>query len=165
MGIGLGGKAFFAAVISLFAWTFAPNAVAQSAWTNVKRERDPVRRARMLPKVGEDEIGRARKHVNEETYDDALHILEAYRNAVQDTVAALKSSGINAEKKSNGFRHLEIHLRKSLRQLIDIVAAVPFERREPFQTIQKDLEGMDKELMDMLFPRQPGRAPAKKSGG
>lgn len=165
MGIGPGRTVFFTAAVLLLAWTFAQNAAAQSAWTDVERERDPVRRARILPKVGDDEIGRARRHVNEEAYDDALHILEAYRNAVHGTVAALKSSGINAERRSNGFKHLEIHLRKSLRQLIDIVAAVPFERREPFQAIQKDLEGLDKELIDMLFPRQPGRAPAKKSGG
>ena len=126
-----------------------------------QRETDPVRKARMFPRLGEAELSRVRYLGTQERYDDALAALEQYRDDAQAAHAALKSSGINADKKSNGFKQLQIHLRKSILYIGDTIAALPFERRAPFQEIQKQVEGFDKELIEMLFPRQPGRKPVE----
>jgi hypothetical protein len=69
----------------------------------------------------------------------------------------LKSSGINAEKKPGGFKHLEIHLRQGLRRLEDVIIAIPVKHREPFEAIRKRLEEIDRELIDLLFPRKPDK--------
>jgi tetratricopeptide (TPR) repeat protein len=120
---------------------------------------DPVRKARALPKLGEAELQLARQHTKEGNFAEALEVLRQYGDAVQSAFAGLKASGINAEKKPNGFKELEIHLRKSFRQFDDIIAAVPLNQRDPFQQVRRQLEAIDKELIDLLFPRQPGRHP------
>jgi len=124
-----------------------------------QNESDPVRKARALPKLGEAELQLARKDTKEGNFAEALEVLHQYADAVQSAFAGLKASGINAEKKPKGFKELEIHLRKNFRQFDDVIAAVPLNQREPFELLRKQLEAIDKELIDLLFPRQPGRHP------
>jgi len=125
--------------------------------SELEREKNPVKRARKLPKLGEAELDRVRDLTAIGKYDEAQATIEEYLEGVESTFAALKATGINAEKKSSGFKHLQIHLRRSARQLTDIIAALPFERRKPFQEVHDRVEVIDNELIDMLFPRQPGR--------
>lgn len=123
------------------------------------RETDPVRKARLFPKVGEMQLDLVRSLATQEKYPEALAALEQYRDDARVTHAALKSSGINAEKKPGGFKQFQIHLRKGARHVTDTIAALPFEQRESFQAIEKEIEKLDQELILMLFPRQPGRKP------
>lgn len=123
------------------------------------RETNPVRKARLFPKLGEAQLDLVHDLATHEKYAESLTALEQYRDDARATYAALKSSGINAETKPNGFKQLQIHLRKGARHVQDTIVALPFEQREPFQAIEKEIEKLDRELILMLFPRQPGHKP------
>lgn len=126
-----------------------------------QRETDPVGKARALPKYGEALLDQAGQQLQANEVDAALKTLEQYREAVSISYSALKASGINAEKKPNGFKQLEIHVRRGARRLEDLIVNVPFERRKPFEDVQKQLEQTDHELIEMLFPRRPAKTESK----
>lgn len=150
---------FGAALLLLALGTAGAQSHLDESRSRFQRESDPVRKARALPPLGEEELALVRQHTKEANFVEALKVLNEYRDAVQTAFAALKASGINAEKKPSGFKELEIHLRKILRQLGDIITSMPFSEREPFDRVRKQLEATDKHLVDLLFPRQPGRHP------
>lgn len=153
--------------IALIALLVAPAVWAQRDVEELRarfqRETKPVDKARAFPKLGEAQLVRVRDLASKEKYEEALETFEQYRDDAVLAGNGLKSSGINAEKKSNGFKHLQIHLRRSGRFIEDTIASLPFDRREPFEAIRKELEKLDQELIDMLFPRQPGRKPDAKT--
>ena len=128
---------------------------------NFERETDPVRKARALPKYGDALIERAGQQLQASEVDAALKTLEQYRDAVATSHSALKASGINGEKKPSGFKQLEIHVRRGVRRLEDLIVNVPFERRKPFEDVQKQLAQVDHELIEMLFPRRPAKTESK----
>jgi hypothetical protein len=143
--------------------------VAQSALDKLElrfaQETDPVRKARAFPKLGEARLNVLRGQLRDEDFAAGSKTLQQYRDEARTAFAGLKSSGIDAEKKSNGFRQLQIHLRRSIRQLADLITLLPFAEREPLETIQKELDQMERELINMLFPRQPGYRPKRPAKG
>lgn len=135
-------------------------------WEEFDKEPDPVRKARRLARLGDAHLAQVLEKTQQKGYAAALQLLERYRLAVRTAHEALKASGRNAEKSPSGFKQLQIHLRKAVLQLNDTILAVPPEGREPFEEIRAELEAINKQLLDMLFPRQPGRKPvsAKPKG-
>ncbi len=134
--------------------------VAKSAQTG-----DPVQNAKNVVKQGEIQVLLVRKELQNENYSEATRQLTKYRDAVKSAHAALKASGRDAEKKPNGFKNLQIHLRWSLQQLDQAILTVPSEERAPFDAIRKELDTVDKELIDALFPRQPSKKPGETKPG
>lgn len=129
----------------------------------LERERDPVRRAKLLAKLSYGEFSEFRRQADAANYSEALRILEGYRDAVLSTQKALAASHINAERNPAGFKELQISLRHGLRQLGETMVPLTPDEREPFEEIRKELERADKELIHQLFPRQPDAAPGKET--
>lgn len=130
---------------------------------SLERERDPIRRAKLLARLSEGEFSEFRRQADAANYSEAQRILETYRDAVLSTQKALAASHINAERNPAGFKELQISLRRSLRQLGESLVALTPDEREPFEAIRKQLERADKELIHQLFPRQPDAAPDKET--
>jgi hypothetical protein len=122
-----------------------------------EREDDPFDKARRFPRLGEELLKRIRQQVRQEAYDAALATLQEYRDLARVAFEGLKNSGVDAEKKPSGFRHLQIHLRRSIRDLGQTITALPVPEREPFVAIQHELEQINRALLEMLFPRRPTR--------
>ncbi len=129
--------------------------------TQFERENEPVRKAKALTKLGDAQFELLRKETDTGEYTEARRTIQDYRDEVRSTLGALKASGVDAERKPGGFKQLQIHLRKSLRELDQTILTLPADQREPFETIRTELAGMEKELIDLLFPRQPGKTPEK----
>ncbi len=132
---------------------------AEAAGAEVQTN-DPVQKAKSTVRWGEAQLEQVRREVRAENYDEALRVLTDYRDAVKSAHAALKASGRDAERKPNGFKHLQLHLRQSIQRLDQTILSLPSDLRDPFTAIRRDLDSIDKELIDALFPRQP----AKKAG-
>jgi hypothetical protein len=130
-------------------------------------ESDAVRKARRLPRLGEMQLEQLRQLVSNGQLEKAFRTLEAYRDNVRAAHDALDESGIDAERRPRGFRQMEIHLRRSVRELSDTISRLPVERREEFEAIHAEIVEMQTSLIDMLFPRQPGRRAedAPRAGG
>ena len=124
---------------------------------NYHAESDPVRRAKALTKLGDEKFAVLRRELAAENYEAAHRLARQYLEAVRSTSDALKASGRNAEKKPDGFKQLQMHVRGSTRRLSEAILSMPSDERAPFAEIRSELEKIDRELLSLLFPRQPGR--------
>ena len=127
-----------------------------------QHETDPVRRARLLAKLGDGQIDVARKQLKEDQDVASLHTLEQYRDEVHDTVTALNGMGVDAERKPAGFKELQISLRQTIRRIDDLIFTLPVDKRPFFRVVRNDLFADQNALIDQLFPRKPGRGSTKQ---
>jgi hypothetical protein len=125
-----------------------------------EKENDPVRKAKALGNYGDAQIQHFVREANAENFETASAFLAAYRNEVRSVFDALKAAGIDAEKKPDGFKELEYHLRKTLWQIDRTLPAVPIDHRETLQETHDELGRIHTDLIHLLFPREAG----KKSG-
>ena len=123
-------------------------------------ENDPVRRARLLVKLGDDEVELAKKQLQGGNDVASLETLENYRGQVEQTVAGLKATGVDAERKPGGFKELQISLRENIRRVDDLIFTLPADKRPFFREVRTALANMQNDLIDALFPRRGG---AKKT--
>ena len=128
-----------------------------------EQETDPVRKARALVKLGDDQIDEARRQLKEGDDLASLHSLEQYRDEVQHVAGLLKATGVDPEKKPAGFKELQISLRETVRHIDDLILTLPVDTRPFFREVRTDLVKTQNELIDQLFPRQPERNSRKPS--
>src|SRR6267154_1162213 len=67
---------------------------------------------------------------------------------------ALKSTGVDAEKKPAGFKELQISIRENVRRIDDLILSLPVDKRPFFREVRTDLVKTQNELIDALFPRR-----------
>ena len=118
-----------------------------------QHEGDPVRKARTLVKLSDDQIDLARKQLKDGEDVASLKTLETYRDEVQETAAMLKAMGVDPEKKPAGFKELQISLRTNVRHIDDLILTLPVDKRPFFREVRTDLVKTQNELIDVLFPR------------
>jgi hypothetical protein len=115
-------------------------------------ESDTVRKAKILAKLGPLEIAEARANVRAEKEEQALALLEKYRDEVGKTAEALAATGVDAQRRPAGFKELQISLRESIRHLDDLILSLPVDTRQFFQAVRSDLSATQNLLFDALFP-------------
>ena len=125
-----------------------------------QHETDPVRKARDLAKLGDEQIELAKKQLKEDEVA-SLHTLEQYRDEVHDTVAALNNMGVDAERKPAGFKELQISLRETIRRVDELIFGLNVDKRPFFRAVRNDLFADQNELIDRLFPRKPEHSSTK----
>jgi hypothetical protein len=126
-----------------------------------QQETDPVRKARALAKLGDDQIVLARKQLKDGEEVASLQTIEQYRDEVQQTAAGLKATGIDAVKKPEGFKELQISLRENVRRIDDLIFALPVDKRPFFRGVRDDLAKTQNDLIDALFPSRPDQKSRK----
>lgn len=117
-------------------------------------ETNGVHKAKMLQRLGDAEfleIGRAEKAGDYTTVD---LIMEKYRDNVRSASKALEKDSPDGERHPNGYKQLEMHLQKGLREVDEILLVAPEEFRPPLQLVRQDLLSLDNELLRSLFPRK-----------
>src|ERR1700732_129696 len=114
-------------------------------------EKNPVHRAKLLEKLGDAEFDEARRAFKVNDLSTVGMVLEKYRDNVRVALEGLRTKHNDAQKDSNGFRQLEIHVRRGIREADEIILRVPEEYQPPLQIVRRDLDSMDRELIRMLF--------------
>jgi len=120
-------------------------------------ETDPVRKARALAKLGDDQVDQAKKQLKAGDDVASLHTLEIYRDEVKSSVDALNAMGVNAERRPAGFKELQISLRETIRRIDDLILTLEVDKRPFFREVRNDLFASQNALIDDLFPRKPER--------
>ena len=147
------------AVYGLFVFlAFLPAGEAQSLsdlQVRFDRETSGVQKAKLLGKLGDAQFEEARRAGKAGEYNVLGLTLEKYRDNVRAAVEALKKQHPDAEKQSNGYRQLEMHVRKGIRELDETLLVSAEAYKPPLQIVRLDLIGLDDELLKMLFPRRP----------
>jgi hypothetical protein len=128
-----------------------------------QHEADPVRKARALAKLGDEQVEQARKQMKAEDEVASLHTLEVYRDEVHEMVLALNGMGVDAERKPAGFKELQISLRETIRRIDDLILTLNVDKRPFFRAVRNDLFTDQNALIDKLFPRKPERNAPKSA--
>jgi hypothetical protein len=131
------------------------------------RETNSVHKAKLLEKLGDAQLEVTRRASQANDYRTIGLVMEKYRDNARAAIDALKKDHHDAEHHTGGFKQLQIHVHKSLREVDETLVIAPDEYRPPLEIVRRDLANMDDELLELLFPRHPSekkRAP-KSSGG
>lgn len=131
------------------------------------RELNSVRKTKLLARLGNAQFLESRRAGKARDYVTAGLVLEKYRDNVREAIADVIRQHPNAEKESNGYRIIEVHVRLGLREVEEAILMVPPEYRPPLQLVRDDLAGFQDKLLRLLFPRRPGekRAPGEPPQG
>lgn len=123
------------------------------------KETDGVHKAKLLQKLGDAQFVQERAASKANDFLTAGLVMEKYRDNVRGALDALKKTHPQAEKHPGGYKELEFHVGLGLREVRDVILAMPEPYRPPMQIVEKDLLDMDLELLRLLFPRRPGEQP------
>jgi hypothetical protein len=153
--------------LALFLLVWTPRAASQAADLQARfdNESNSVRKAKMLDKLGEAQFAEARRVEKAGDNSTVGLTLEKYRDNIRAALEALKKQHPNAEKQPNGYRQLEIYVRKGIRETGETLLVAPAPYKPPLEIVRQDLLRMDEELLRLLFPLRPlnQKAPAPPS--
>src|SRR6266850_413176 len=125
------------------------------------RESNSVQKAKLLEKLGGAQFEAVRQAEKAGDNSTAGLTLEKYRDNVRATLESLKKQHPNAEKQPNGYRQLEIQVRKGIREIGESLLVAPEPFKPPLEIVREDLAAMDDELLKLLFPNRPLNQKAK----
>jgi hypothetical protein len=87
--------------------------------------------------------------------------LNEYVDTIHDAQQTMMKTGRDAQRKSKGFKDLELALRRQIRVLKDLARSVTFDQREPVERARQEAENARDDLLKALFGEQ--NAPSHKS--
>lgn len=124
------------------------------------RETNAVRKAKLIEKLGDAQFEEARQAGRVGDNNTLGLTLEKYRDNVRAALEALKKQHADAERHSNGYRQLQFHVRRGIREVEDALLMAPDPYKPPLEIVRRDLIAMDDELIKLLFPTHPAKPPA-----
>ena len=149
---------FFGAAFLACATMFAAERV-EELQARFDHETDAVRKAKLLEKLGDAQFDEARGSGVAHDYSAVGLTMEKYRDNARAAFEALQKKQPDAERHPNGYKQLQFHVHRSLRELDDILLVAPPEYKPPLRLVRQDLNVINDELLHMLFPRRPGEHP------
>ncbi|MGH9742931.1 MAG: hypothetical protein ACRD51_11335 [Candidatus Acidiferrum sp.] len=129
-------------------------------------EMNAVRKAKMVKKLGDAELEEAGLAEKNGDYSRMGLLLEKYRDNVRAASEALQKASPDAERHPNGYKQLEMHVQKGLREMDEFLLDAPDPYKPPLRLVRGDLLKIDDKLLRNLFPKdslakpRPARAPA-----
>lgn len=111
----------------------------------------PIKKVKILIKMSGVSLKLASRVVKEGRISEANIILGRYVENVKQARQILYRSKQDARKKPAGFKHLEISLRKQLRELDDIKDHYPFDKQVSVDKTIKSVKDVKGEIMTTLF--------------
>ena len=127
---------------------------------NFQKQKDPVHQAKALAKLLPKEVEAAGLKMKAGQVDEGIEMLTHYRDETKNVYQALVATDRNPVKKPDGFMQLQIALRESVRRLRSVLYIVPYERRQRVEAVRADMEQLNAQLLQQLFP--PPRPKPKK---
>jgi hypothetical protein len=121
------------------------------------KESNSIHKTKILMRLGDAQLAATADAINAKDYNSAGLSMEKYRDNVREALSALKKDHPDAERHPTGFKELQMHVHKALRELESTILSMPADLQPPMELVQKDLSGMNDELLDMLFPRRPDK--------
>jgi hypothetical protein len=118
-----------------------------------------VHKAKMIQKLGDAEFEEASRAEKSGDYTTVDLLMEKYRDNVRIASETLEKENPDGERHPNGYKQLEMHVQKGLRQIDELLLVAPPEFKPPLQLVRKDLVEFDDGLLRSLFPRKHENKP------
>jgi hypothetical protein len=144
----------FLATIPWLGW-FASSASApdpSDLQNRFDQELNSVRKAKLFEKLGDEQLAEIRRSSQSGDFNTVGQIMEKYRDNARAAFDALKKEHPNAEHQLNGYKQMQIHVRKTIRDLRETMLLAPAEYKPPLKIVEDDLTKIDDELLQSLFP-------------
>ncbi|HVB85052.1 MAG TPA: hypothetical protein VNK23_00090 [Candidatus Dormibacteraeota bacterium] len=122
-----------------------------------EHETNPAHKAKLMQKLGAAEFKDIEKDVANSQFASAADLLHQYRNEVELCSKELDATGVNAEKKPDGFKQLQISVRESLERVDRLISTMTADQQVPLRADRNRLEELNSHLLQELFPRAPNR--------
>lgn len=116
------------------------------------RETNSIHKAKLLEKLADAQFDETRRSGTAGDYNAIGLILEKYRDNVHVALEALKKEHHDAERHFNGYRQVEICVRKGIHEVDEILLIAPDEYKPPIGLVRRDLAAFQDELIGLLFP-------------
>jgi hypothetical protein len=116
------------------------------------KEKDPVDRAKIGIKISDLLLDNIADSLRDGNYAGMQDELSLYTATIESAHEALVVSGRDPQKKSAGFKELEIALRKQVRKFDDYARMLTIDRREPIEKAKKLASSIRDKLLKALFP-------------
>jgi len=129
--------------------------------SRLKRESDPVRKAKVEIRLSRFKLYRAADAFDKGNIEGANQLLDDYVEQVKSAWMTLKGSGRQAHKKPAGFKELDIALREDARFIDDLKHRVSYMVRAPVEKVAQEVEDLRGEVLKALFPAELPRKPSK----
>lgn len=120
--------------------------------TRFDGEMNATHKAKMLQKLGDAEFEEAGRAVQAGDFTAMGLLMEKYRDNVRAAALALEKENPDAERHPNGYKQLEMHVQKGLRELDEFLLEAPEPFKPPLQIVRQDLISTDDKLLHGLFP-------------
>jgi hypothetical protein len=124
------------------------------------RETNAVHKAKLLEKLGDAQFEETRQAGKAGDHAAVALTLEKYRDNARAALELLKKQHPDAERQSNGYRQLQFHVRRAIREVDESMLMAPDEYKPPLHIVRGDLIAMHDEMIKLLFPKHPAK-PAK----
>jgi hypothetical protein len=118
-------------------------------------ESNAVHKAKLFEKLGDEQFAEARHASQTRDFKSVGEIMESYRDNARASLDTLRKARPNAERQMGGYKQLQMHIHKGIREVDESLLVAPLEYRPPLQLVRQDLASMDDQLLVMLFPRRP----------
>ena len=128
-------------------------------------ESNSVHKAKIFERLGDEEFAETRRASRASDFVTVGQVMEKYRDNARESRGALKKEHPDAERQLNGYKQLQMHIHRGLRDLDETLLVVPDEVKPPLRLVRQDLASMDDELLLMLFPPRPGRKKPEPASG
>jgi hypothetical protein len=115
-------------------------------------ETNGARKARLLLHLGDAEFEEASRAEKAGDFDKVGVLMEKYRDNVAAASAALEKEVPDGERHPGGYKQLEMHVQKGLRELDEYLIEAPDLLKPPLQLVRQDLLEVDNKLLRILFP-------------
>jgi hypothetical protein len=129
-------------------------------------ETSGTRKAKLLQHLGDAEFDEAARAQRTGDFNAVGLLMEKYRDNVSSASAALEKENRDGEHHPGGYKQLEMHIQKGLRELDEYLLEAPDEFKPPLQIVKQDLLRVDDKLLRILFPtHHPGKAEDRVPAG
>src|SRR5260370_16676859 len=99
--------------------------------TRFDQESHGTSKIKILDKLGEAQFLAATQAQKANDFVEIGLICEKYRDNVRTALEVLSKQEPNADKHPDGYRHLELQVRRGIREVDELVLIVPYEVRPP----------------------------------
>jgi hypothetical protein len=151
MNVGRATWGICLSVTALLCLTVAAADKISELQARFDHENNPVHRAHLLEKLGDAQFDETRRAFKSSDMVTVGIVLEKYRDNVRVALEGLRKKHGDPERDPRGYRQLEIHVRRGIREVDEILLMAPEQYQPPLRIVRNDLDAMDTELIHMLF--------------
>lgn len=109
---------------------------------------------KLLDKLAQAQFDAAAKAGKDDDFLSLGLTFEKYRDNARAAFDLLKKQEPDADHHPNGYRQLELQVRRGIREVEETLHGVPDEVRPPLRLVRQDLIDLDDALIRDLFPRR-----------